>query len=86
MTKSELERAVLAIDAFPRCALLLTVFEGLSIEDAASLLNAGEALVKLAQSVGFVQLTRSIASGRGWRPAIESSNIGLSEGYAPVRI
>jgi DNA-directed RNA polymerase specialized sigma24 family protein len=86
MTKFELERAVLAIDAFPRCALLLTVFERLSIEDAASLLNASEALVKIAQGVGFIQLTRNIASGRGWRPALKSSNIALGEGYVPVRI
>jgi DNA-directed RNA polymerase specialized sigma24 family protein len=86
MTKFELERAVLAIDAFPRCALLLTVFERLSIEDAASLLNASEALVKIAQGVGFIQLTRNIASGRGWLPAPKSSTIGLSERYAPARI
>jgi DNA-directed RNA polymerase specialized sigma24 family protein len=85
MTKLELERAVLAIDAFPRCALLLTVFEHLSIEDAASLLNTDEAALKLAQSAGFIQLTRNIASGRGWRPAT-SSNIALSEEYAPARI
>jgi len=86
ITKAEVEQAVLAIDGFPRCALLLTVFERLSTEDAASLLNASEALVKKAQSAGFVQLTRNIASGRGWRPAMADSNICLNESYAPARI
>jgi DNA-directed RNA polymerase specialized sigma24 family protein len=85
MTKFELERAIFAIDAFPRCALLLTVFERLSLKDVASLLNSAEDVVKLAQSVGFIQLTRNIASGRGWLP-ITSSNIALSKEYAPARI
>ncbi len=39
-TKVVLERALLAIDVFPRCALLLAVFEGMSVEDAATLLDS----------------------------------------------
>jgi len=55
-TRSNFEHAVLAIDAFPRCALLLTVFEKLPIEDAALLLNADEALVRAAQGQGLTDL------------------------------
>ncbi|HEY6293115.1 MAG TPA: hypothetical protein VI455_16310, partial [Terriglobia bacterium] len=32
-TKSKLQDALLAIDLFPRCALLLSVFEGAPLED-----------------------------------------------------
>src|SRR6185503_1301987 len=39
-TKTQLESALLAIDVFPRCALLLSVFEGMPLEDVAILLNA----------------------------------------------
>jgi DNA-directed RNA polymerase specialized sigma24 family protein len=67
-TKSELERAVFAIDVFPKCVLLLTVFERLSIEQVALLLNANEALVRTTQSQGLIELTRNLALGRGWTP------------------
>src|SRR5207253_11007444 len=33
ITKQEFERAILAIDVFPRCVLLLPVFEKLSIDE-----------------------------------------------------
>ena len=66
LTKPEVERAVLAIDLFPRCALLLTVFERLSVQDTAVLLGAEEALVRKAQGLGLIELTRNIARGRGW--------------------
>ena len=80
---SELERAILAIDMFPRCALLLTVFEGLPIEDVASLLNADEALVRTAQARGSIELTHQLALGRGWDPrAGYSSNPGLGASAA----
>ena len=62
-TRSNFEQAVLAIDAFPRCALLLTVFEKLPIEDAALLLNADEALVRVAQGLGLTDLARNTLLG-----------------------
>jgi DNA-directed RNA polymerase specialized sigma24 family protein len=68
MTTPELERALLAIDLFPRCALLLTVFEKLSLDDAALLLNADRALVRKAQSQALLELTGAVA-GRGLRRA-----------------
>jgi DNA-directed RNA polymerase specialized sigma24 family protein len=69
MTTAELERKLLAIDLFPRCALLLTVFEKLSIDDAALLLNADKALVRKAQSQGLLELAGAAKGGRrraGW--------------------
>ena len=69
MTTSELERALLTIDLFPRCALLLTVFEKLSLEDAALLLNADKALVRKAQGQGLLDLARAMGGLREPRPA-----------------
>jgi hypothetical protein len=55
--KFQLEQALLAIDLFPRCALVLTIFEGLPPEDAATLLNEDRELVNTARAIGIEQLT-----------------------------
>jgi hypothetical protein len=60
VTKADLERALLAIDIFPRAALLLLVFEGMGIADVAALLEADPALVEKAQVVGLAALTASL--------------------------
>jgi hypothetical protein len=60
-TKGEIERALLAIDVFPRCALLLTVFERMSPEDAAMLLDVDRDLVRKARIIGLQELTRTLA-------------------------
>jgi len=62
LSKLDLERALLAIDIFPRCVLLLTVFEGFSVQDASSLLNADLKLVKVVQVRALVELARRIGS------------------------
>ena len=49
MTKSQLERALLVIDLFPSCVLVLLVFERVSLEDAAILLESDRDLVREAQ-------------------------------------
>lgn len=59
--KAELERALLAIDIFPRCAVLLTVFEKFPVEDVAILLNADRKLVVTARAIGLVELVRNLA-------------------------
>jgi hypothetical protein len=59
------EEAVIAIDALPRCAMLLTIFEGLSTRAASLLLNEGEALTRKAQRMGIVQLTQNLAGDNG---------------------
>jgi DNA-directed RNA polymerase specialized sigma24 family protein len=61
-TKAQLERALLAIDVFPRCALLLSVFEGLSLDDATVLLDGDRDLVRNAQVSALRQLTQNLAS------------------------
>ena len=68
--KAELECALLAIDIFPRCALLLTVFEKVSLDDAASLLNAGRDLVRTAKAIGLVELTWKLA-----QPCVENAPV-----------
>ncbi|MGA3185719.1 MAG: hypothetical protein ABSF22_01290 [Bryobacteraceae bacterium] len=62
ITTEEFEDAVLRIDAFPRCAMLLTIFEGLPIKATALLLNASMALTAAAQRIGIVQLTARLAA------------------------
>lgn len=61
-----IERGIAAIDVFPRCALLLTVFEKLSLVDAAILLGVRKETVTKAQAIGLMQLTRILADGQGW--------------------
>ena len=56
-TKSDLEQALLSIDIFPRAAVLLLVFEGVPLKDAAVLLNAEPSLVLKAQAHGLRELT-----------------------------
>jgi hypothetical protein len=60
IAREEFEEAVISIDAFPRCAMLLTIFEGMSIRAASALLHADEALIRVAQRIGIVELTRNL--------------------------
>jgi hypothetical protein len=57
----QLEQALMAIDIFPRCALLLTVFERLSLEDASVLLDAKEDLSRTGQVIGLRELIKNLA-------------------------
>lgn len=66
--REEFEEAVIAIDAFPRCAMLLTIFEGMSIKAASVLLNQDEALTRKALRIGIVELTRNLAGDHGPDP------------------
>jgi DNA-directed RNA polymerase specialized sigma24 family protein len=72
-SKAQLESALLAIDVFPRCALLLSVFEGMSLEDVAILLDAESDLVRKAQMIGLRELTRNLAGMQGWAHTVASS-------------
>jgi hypothetical protein len=73
-TKSDLERALLSVELFPRAAVLLLVFEGVPLADASVLLNAEPDLVRKGQAVGVVELTMSLARMEGWRPKETNSN------------
>jgi len=59
-TAVQLERALVAIDVFPRCALVLTVFEGISVEHAAVLLDATVELVRKARTFALTQLLANL--------------------------
>ena len=65
-TKSELEAALLAIDYFPRAALVLSLFENVPAPDCAVILDASPDLVKKALAIGLLELTRNLASAQGW--------------------
>lgn len=60
-TKVDIEHALLAIDLFPRCALLLTVFEDIGLEDASALLDVDAELVRKGQIIGLLELTANLA-------------------------
>ncbi len=73
-TKSDLERALLSVDVFPRAAVLLLLFEGVPLVDAAVLLDAEPDLIRKGQAVGMVELTSKLARMQGWQPADLQSN------------
>jgi DNA-directed RNA polymerase specialized sigma24 family protein len=78
-TAEEFTRAMLAIDLFPRCALLLSVFERMSAEDAATLLDATPELVRKAQIIGLQELTVNLARGQGWTSTASVPYVMTSE-------
>ena len=78
-TKVQLERALLAIDVFPRCALLLSVFDGMTLEDAAILLGADRRLVRKGQTTGLRELTRNLARMQGWTSTTTNGYVVTSE-------
>jgi DNA-directed RNA polymerase specialized sigma24 family protein len=77
-TKADLQEALLSIDLFPRAALLLLVFEGFRMADAAILLDADPTLVRKAQAIGLRELTANLADKnspedqRGSKPVTEA--------------
>ena len=73
-TKSDLERALLSIDVFPRAAVLLLVFERVPLRDAAILLDAEPDLVRKAQAAGVRELTINLARMQGWKSPAANSN------------
>jgi hypothetical protein len=79
-TKSHVESALLAIDVFPRCALLLLIFERLSLEDAAMLLEGDRDLVRKGQMIGLRELTSNLARMQKW------TNGSRTSPRAPVEI
>jgi hypothetical protein len=63
--KAKLEEALLQIDIFPRCAVVLRVFEQLPLEDAAVLLDADQAVVAAAHASGLLELVGNLTAERG---------------------
>ncbi|HTA43894.1 MAG TPA: hypothetical protein VK789_15675 [Bryobacteraceae bacterium] len=81
-TKADLERALLAIDLFPRATLLLLTFEGVRIADAATLLDAKPEVLKKAQAIGLRELTANLAATKG--SAASPAPEGQSEARRPA--
>ncbi len=78
-TKLDLQRALLAIDVFPRDSVLLLVFERVPLEDVAILLDAAPDLVRKAQLIGLRELTINLARMQGWTPTATQSSAVTSE-------
>jgi len=74
-TKQELEAALLAMDVFVRCAVILTIFERLPVKEAAELLGADENSVKSAQARGVTEMTWRVA-GAGRPESPRFFNVG----------
>jgi len=68
VNRSQFEDALLAIDIFPRCSLLLRIFEKIATEDAVLLLNAEAQLVESATAIALNELAWNIAIGQDWSP------------------
>ena len=77
-TKRQIEEALLAIEVFPRAALLLLVFEGVRITDAAALLDSDAALVRKAQAIGARELASNLAPKDGLQRPGASVDSGMS--------
>ena len=68
LSRTQFEDALLAIDIFPRCALLLRIFEKISIEDAGLLLDADKELIESATAIALNELVWNIAIGQDRSP------------------
>jgi len=66
MDRSQFERALLAIDFFPRCVLLLSICEKLSLDDLEALLGASKKVAQAARLIGLAALTWNLARASGW--------------------
>jgi hypothetical protein len=60
LTWTQVERALLGIQAFPRCVLVLRVLEGLSLTETAALLAVDPERIPDAQVAALRALTRSL--------------------------
>jgi DNA-directed RNA polymerase specialized sigma24 family protein len=61
LSKDELEDVLLRMDVFRRCVLILTVLEGLPVEEVAGLVGTDPKTVKTAQARGIAEMTWKLA-------------------------
>lgn len=81
-TKKQIEEALLAIDVFPRAAVIVSIFEGIRIAHAATILDVDSALVGKGRAIGLRELTANLARKHfaapvcslGWRGLTDSPN------------
>jgi hypothetical protein len=69
LTRAQVERAVLSMDAFTRCTVVLRILEGLALDETAALLGASADLIRQAQVVGLAALTASLQRATRLRPS-----------------
>ena len=78
-TRSDLERALLLIDVFPRAAVLLLLFERVPLNDVAILLDCEPDLVRKALAVGARELTVNLAKLQGAKPVVSGSSTNCED-------
>jgi hypothetical protein len=77
LDKAVLERALLVMDGFLRCVIVLSVLEGLGLEDVATLLDADREFIEDALTLAIHDLTRHFSSpSRQISPAPFGPGIG----------
>jgi hypothetical protein len=84
LDRLQLQRALEAIDIFPRCVLLLTIFERLPMEDAVTLLDAGKETISTAQAIALTELAGNLAREQGWRPETSVPQQPIFEAVCPA--
>lgn len=62
ISQTQFEETVLAIEVFSRCALLLTVFEALHVDDVAELLHVDREMVRYGREAALWELTNRMGS------------------------
>jgi len=62
-SKARVEEALLAIDLFPRAAVVLTILEGVPEIDATVLLDCSVELLRKGQAIGLRELVGNLADG-----------------------
>jgi hypothetical protein len=77
MSRGSLDGALLSIDLFPRCAVVLAVLERISGQDSAIFLNADRELVIAARTFGPAESVRTMAPGSAARSEASHSGSGL---------
>ncbi len=65
MSKAHIEEALLAIDAFPRAAVILLIFESVPLADAVTLLDADASLIRKGQAIGLREFTAKLGQKKG---------------------
>jgi hypothetical protein len=81
-TKAQMQNVLLAMDVFPRCALLLMAFERLNLADASVLLGSNPDLVLKGRTTALRNLTRGLARMQDWHPPTQNTRIDREQQYA----
>jgi hypothetical protein len=65
VTEAQLRDALFALDLFPRCALVLAVYERMPFADVAVLLGVEEKFLATVLGASARELSRNLATGQG---------------------